>query len=176
LLLVRKGAAAQINAQEKHLRKRFSETSVFDLQIGFPPTPVPFVVERVGYKPIFLSEEISMPQVILKQFETPDEVISFEKGRFEKISLGGMTIGRAVYEPGWKWSTHIGLKSGAKLCQVEHVGLVVSGRATAAMEDGTIIEMRPGDLFYIPPGHDSWVVGNEPYVSLHFLGAEKYAH
>src|ERR1700751_3699355 len=89
-------------------------------------------------------EEISISQVILKRFETPDETISFEKGRFEKITLGGMTIGRAVYEPGWKWSTHIGSK--------------------------------PGDLFYIPGGHDSWVVGDEPYVSLHFLGAEKYAH
>jgi mannose-6-phosphate isomerase-like protein (cupin superfamily) len=117
-----------------------------------------------------------MPQVILKRFETPDETISFEKGRFEKITLGGMTIGRAVYEPGWKWSTHVGSKTGATLCQVEHVGLVVSGRATAAMEDGTVIEMKPGDLFYIPPGHDSWVVGDDPYVSLHFLGAEKYAH
>ena len=81
-----------------------------------------------------------MPQVILKQFETPDETIYFEKGRFEKINLGGMTIGRAVYEPGWKWSTHVGWKTGAKLCQVEHVGLVVSGCATAAMEDGTVAE------------------------------------
>ena len=105
-----------------------------------------------------------MPQVILKRFETPDEVISFEKGRFEKITLGGVTIGRAVYEPGWKWSTHIGSKSGATLCQVEHVGLVVSGRATAGMEDGTVIEMRAGDLFYIPPGHNSWVVGDEEYI------------
>jgi hypothetical protein len=63
-----------------------------------------------------------MPQVILKRFEAPDEVISFEKGRFEKIGLGGVTIGRAVYEPGWKWSTHVGSKTGATLCQVEHVG------------------------------------------------------
>ena len=117
-----------------------------------------------------------MPQVILKRFETPDEVISFEKGRFEKITLGGVTIGRAAYEPGWKWSAHVGSKTAATLCQVEHVGLVVSGRATAAMEDGKVIEMRAGDLFYIPPGHDSWVVGDEPYVSLHLLGAEKYAH
>jgi hypothetical protein len=117
-----------------------------------------------------------MPQVILKRFEIPDETISFEKGRFEKITLGGMTIGRAVCEPGWKWSTHIGSKTGANLCQVEHVGLAVSGRATAAMADGTGIEMGPGDLFHIPPGHDSWVVGDEPYVSLHFLGAEKYAY
>jgi uncharacterized RmlC-like cupin family protein len=118
---------------------------------------------------------VLMKQVILKRFEAPDEVVTFEKGRFEKITLGGITIGRATYEPGWKWSTHIGSRTGASLCQVEHVGLVVSGRATAAMEDGSVIEMRTGDLFYIPPGHDSWVVGNENYVSLHFIGAEEYA-
>ena len=93
-----------------------------------------------------------MPQVILKRFETPDEVISFEIGRFEKITLGGITIGHVVYQPGWKWSTHVRSKTGTTLCQVEHVGLVVSGRATAAMEEGTVIEMRAGDLFYIPPG------------------------
>jgi mannose-6-phosphate isomerase-like protein (cupin superfamily) len=58
---------------------------------------------------------------------------------------------------------------------VEHVGLVLSGRATAAMDDGRIVEMKAGDLFYIAPGHDSWVVGDEPYVSLHFLGASEYA-
>jgi mannose-6-phosphate isomerase-like protein (cupin superfamily) len=114
-------------------------------------------------------------QVILKRFEAPDQVTTFEKGQFETVTLGGMTIGRATYEPGWKWSLHVGAKTGAPLCQVEHVGLVVSGRATAAMQDGSIIEMRAGDLFYIPPGHDSWVVGDENYVSLHFLGAEKYA-
>ena len=63
-------------------------------------------------------------------------------------------------------------------CNVEHVGLVLSGCATAAMEDGTIHELRAGTLFYIPPGppgHDSWVVGDEPYVSLHFMGAARYA-
>jgi quercetin dioxygenase-like cupin family protein len=64
---------------------------------------------------------------------------------------------------------------GRKSCQVEHVGMVVSGKATAAMDDGRVIEMKAGDVFYVPPGHDSWVVGNEPYVSLHFLGAETYA-
>ena len=81
-----------------------------------------------------------------------------------------MTIGRATYEPGWKWSEHVGRAMGAKSCHVEHVGMVISGCATAAMDDGRIIEMRAGDVFYIPPGHDSWVVGSEPYVSLHFMG------
>jgi quercetin dioxygenase-like cupin family protein len=113
--------------------------------------------------------------VILKRFEEPDEVRVFEKGRFELVNVGGMTIGRASYEPGWKWSVHVGAATGAKSCRVEHVGMVVSGKATAAMDDGRVIEMKAGDVFYVPPGHDSWVVGNEPYVSLHFLGAETYA-
>src|SRR5438270_642010 len=103
-----------------------------------------------------------MLEVTLKRFDHPDEVRTFEKGRFDLVRLGGMTIGRATYEPGWKWSVH--------------VGMVLSGRATAAMDDGRIIEMNAGDLFYIAPGHDSWVVGDEPYVSLHFLGADAYAN
>lgn len=120
-----------------------------------------------------------MLDVILKRFDSPDEVRVFEKGRFELITLGGMTVGRATYQRGWKWSVHVGAAAGVKLCQVEHVGLVLSGRATAAMDDGaggvTVFEMKAGDAFYVPPGHDSWVVGDEPYVSLHFLGAEAYA-
>jgi len=114
--------------------------------------------------------------VILKRFENPDEVREFEKGRFEVVNIGGMTIGRATYQPGWKWSEHVGPRTGATHCDVEHVGMVVSGCATAAMADGTVHEMRAGDIFYIPPDpHDSWVVGDEPYVSLHFLGADHYA-
>ena len=116
-----------------------------------------------------------MYEVILKRFDHPDEVRTFEKGKFELVKVGGMTIGRATYEPGWKWSVHVGKMTGAKSCEVEHVGMVISGRATAAMDDGRVIEMKAGDIFYIAPGHDSWVVGNEPYVSLHFLGAEQYA-
>ena len=114
--------------------------------------------------------------VILKRFEQPDEVRTFEKGKFEIVRIGGMTIGRASYEPGWRWSVHVGKALGVSSCSVEHVGLVLSGRATAAMDDGSVIEMKAGDLFYIAPGHDSWVVGDEVYVSLHFLGADDYAH
>ena len=115
-------------------------------------------------------------QVILKRFETPDEVREFEKGRFEIVHLGGITIGRATYQPGWRWSVHVGPGVGASYCRVEHVGLVLSGRATAAFEDGAIVELRAGELFHIPPRpHDSWVVGNQTYVSLHFLGASHYA-
>ena len=116
-----------------------------------------------------------MLEVILKRFEQPDEVRTFEKGKFEIVRLGGVTVGRATYEPGSKWSTHVGAATGATSCRVEHVGMVISGRATASMDDGGVIEMRAGDVFYIPPGHDSWVLGDEPYISLHFLGAETYA-
>ena len=118
---------------------------------------------------------MSSVNVILKNFDHPTESRTFPKGKFELVEIGGMTIGRATYEPGWKWSEHIGAEMGVSKCEVEHVGLVISGRATASMSDGNIIEMKPGDLFYIPPGHDSWVVGDEPYVSLHFLGATDYA-
>lgn len=116
-----------------------------------------------------------MMDVELKRFDNPDEMRVFEKGKFEIVRVGGMSIGRATYEPGWKWSVDVSPSVGATLCEVEHVGLVISGRAVAAMSDGRIIELLPGHLFYIPPlAHDSWVVGEEPYVSLHFLGAEHY--
>ena len=112
--------------------------------------------------------------VILKRFDNPDEVRTFEKGRFEVVHIGGMTLGRATYEPGWKWSEHVGRVLGQNRCQVEHVGMVLNGRATASMNDGRVIELSAGDIFYIAPGHDSWVVGDEPYVSLHLMGAGSY--
>jgi quercetin dioxygenase-like cupin family protein len=113
--------------------------------------------------------------VILKRFEEPDEVREMVNGRFELVRIGGLTIGRATYQPGWKWSEHVGPTVGSTRCSVEHVGLVLAGVATVAFED-RVIEMRAGELFYVPPvPHDSWVVGAEPYISLHFLGADRYA-
>ena len=120
--------------------------------------------------------DASKLEVVLKRFESPDETRVLEKGRFELVRLGGLTIGRATYEPGWRWSLHVGPTVGATRCPVEHVGLVVSGAATAAFDDGRVYELRAGQLFYIPPiPHDSWVVGDGPYVSLHLLGSERYA-
>lgn len=114
--------------------------------------------------------------VVLKRFESPDETRQMIKGKFELVRIGGLTIGRATYEPGWKWSEHVGAPIGQRRCGVEHVGLVLRGTATAAFDDGRVIELHAGELFYIPPiPHDSWVVGDEPYVSLHFLGADHYA-
>jgi quercetin dioxygenase-like cupin family protein len=116
-----------------------------------------------------------MNDVVLKRFEAPDEVREFEKGRFEIVRLGGVTIGRATYQPGWRWSEHVRPLAGTEFCEVAHVGFVVSGRATAAMLGGETVELSPGTLFHVPAAaHDSWVVGDEPYVSLHVLGADTY--
>jgi quercetin dioxygenase-like cupin family protein len=111
----------------------------------------------------------------LVSLDEPTETRTFEKGKFELYEVGPATIGRATYEPGWRWSVHVGPGLGKASCDVEHVGLVVSGRAVAKMDDGTEVVMGPGQFFYVPPGHDSWVVGDEPYVSLHILGSEDYA-
>jgi quercetin dioxygenase-like cupin family protein len=115
-------------------------------------------------------------EVTLRRFDSPDETRVMKKGKFEIVHIGGVTVGRATYEPGWRWSEHVGPTVGAKRCTVAHVGLVVSGTATVAQDDGRVFELRAGELFYIPQiPHDSWVVGNDPYISLHLLGADHYA-
>ena len=117
-----------------------------------------------------------MDDVLRKRFAQPDETRVFRKGRFDIVRIGGHTIGRATYEPGWKWSEHVGPLVGLTRCPLAHVGLVLAGTATAAFDDGRVIELRAGELFSIPAvPHDSWVVGDETYVSLHFLGADDYA-
>jgi quercetin dioxygenase-like cupin family protein len=114
--------------------------------------------------------------VDLKRFEAPDEVRAFDKGRLAVVKVGGMVLGRAEYEPGWKWSLHVGPTVGASRCTVEHVGMVLSGAATVAFEDGRVIELAAGSVFHVSADpHDSWVVGDRPYVSLHLMGAESYA-
>src|SRR5690349_14062247 len=120
--------------------------------------------------------QAAMPlEVVLKRFDKPDEIREFTRGKFELINIGAVTIGRATYQPGWKWSVDVGPVLKKRLCRVEHAGIVLAGKAAAAFEDGRVWEMSAGNLFYIPPEpHDSWVIGNEPYVSLHFIGAPHY--
>jgi len=146
------------------------------LVFQFPP-PMVFAGACLVFFTLSLIQQrgAAGPRSIIKRFDRADEVRPFDKGRFEIVHIGGMTIGRASYEPGWIWSEHVRPTAGTPLCQVEHVGLVVSGRAKAKMADEALIDLTPGDLFYVAPGHDSWVEGNEPYVSLHFLGAGQYA-
>ena len=117
-----------------------------------------------------------MEEIILKNFDKPDEIRKFDKGQFEIVKVANMTIGRATYAPGWKWSIDVSPLVGTKFCEVEHLGMVIAGIATVAFKDGEIYTLEKGDIFYVSPQpHDSWVVGDQEYISLHFLGAEKYA-
>jgi quercetin dioxygenase-like cupin family protein len=114
-------------------------------------------------------------ELTVRRFDAPDEEREMPLGQFQQVELGGLTLGRASYAPGWKWSEHVGRALGQHSCEIEHVGMVVTGRNRITMDDGRVIEVGPGDLFAVPPGHDSEVIGDEPYVSLHFLGAAAYA-
>jgi len=118
-----------------------------------------------------------MFDVIVKNFQNPDEVKDFKKGRFELIKLNNMVIGKAIYDPGWKWSEHVSPLNGTKFCEVKHYGKVLSGSAIVFLPNDKNYLLQKGDLFYVSSkSHDSWVVGNEKYISLHFLGAEFYAN
>lgn len=113
--------------------------------------------------------------VTLRRFEEPDETRPMQRGSFEVVHIGGTMIGRAIYQPGWRWSEHVGQVLNQQNCELEHLGLVLAGTLVAQFaNNGRVIALRAGDLFYIPPEpHDSWVVGTEPYVSLHIIGAGK---
>jgi class 3 adenylate cyclase/quercetin dioxygenase-like cupin family protein len=110
-----------------------------------------------------------------KQFDHPDEVRTVEKGRIELVELGELAVGRAIFEPGWRWSDHVKPIVGTDSCQVHHVGYVVSGHLRVEMTDGASIELIGGDTFEVPPGHDAWVVGDEPWVSVDYAGRRLFA-
>src|SRR6266536_3374984 len=106
-----------------------------------------------------------MAELKTKSLDSPDEARPFEKGRAEIVTLGGMTVGRAVLEPGWRWSQHVKPIVGTESCQVAHTGYVVSGRLKVVMDDGSEGEAGAGDAYVIPPGHDAWTLGDEVFLS-----------
>lgn len=111
-----------------------------------------------------------MADSVLRAFDEPDEVREFPLGRFEIVHVAGVTLGRATYQPGWKWSIHNAPSAGTRLCHAPHTGTVLSGHGAVEYLDGTLVDLLPGKVFYITSTpHDSWVVGAEPYVSLHVL-------
>lgn len=111
-----------------------------------------------------------MPDVEQKSFDAPDESHSFSKGRADTVKIGAHSITRAVFEPGWKWSESLGEAAATARCEKPHFAYIVSGRAVNTWEDGTRIEFGPGDILLIPPGHEAWVVGDEPLVFLDLQG------
>jgi len=105
----------------------------------------------------------------------PDETRRFDKGKIDVTNIGETSIGRATMEPGWKWSTSVKPIVKTDSCQVSHTMYVISGRMHVKMDDGSEQEFGPGDTGIVPPGHDAWVVGNEPFVGVDFTGAKSYA-
>jgi uncharacterized RmlC-like cupin family protein len=101
---------------------------------------------------------------------SPDETITFEKGKVEIAQVGGTSIGRGYFEPGWSWEKSIKPIAKTDTCQHPHTYYVISGRLKVALDDGTEEEFGRGDIAYVPPGHNSWVVGNEPLVIVDFIG------
>lgn len=116
-----------------------------------------------------------MEKTELKNFGKPDEVREFPKGRLELVKIGGATIGRATFEPGWRWATSVQPIAKTKSCEAAHFQYHVSGVLKIRMDDGTEFEARPGDVSLLPSGHDAWVVGNEPAVVVDFQGMVDYA-
>ncbi len=110
-----------------------------------------------------------------RNFAKPDETRQFELGKVDIVNIGGVTFGRATFQPGWRWSTCIGSLTNTKICDLAHVVFQISGRLHVAMQDGTEVEYGPGDLASIPPGHDAWVVGNEPVIAIDVAGMKDYA-
>jgi class 3 adenylate cyclase len=105
-----------------------------------------------------------------KNLDQPDETRTFDRGTSDLIRLGSHLVGRSTSQPGWRWSTSIGPLMGTPSCPVHHVGLLLSGRYAVRMDDGEEAEFGPNDVMDIPPGHDAWVVGDEPAISIDFGG------
>jgi hypothetical protein len=108
-------------------------------------------------------------------FSKPNEVRDFPNGKVELVELGGVTFGRATFHPGWRWSTHLKPIAGTNSCQAAHLGVQLSGTMHVKMDDGTERDIKAGEVVNIPPGHDGWVVGNDPVIFIDITGMENYA-
>jgi hypothetical protein len=117
----------------------------------------------------------AMSEAALKSFTTPDEVRQFPQGRLELITIGGAAIGRAVFEPGWRWATSVQPLAKTKSCEAPHFQYHVAGVLRIKMDNGTEFDCKPGDVSLLPSGHDAWVVGDEAVVVVDFHGMLDYA-
>lgn len=109
-----------------------------------------------------------------RRFSEPSDVRTIPRGRIDIVELDDTVVGRMTYEPGWRWSVDVKPIAGTDTCQYHHLGVTQSGRLRVQMADGTELEVGPGDVFEIPPGHDAWVVGDEPWVCVDFEAMRTY--
>lgn len=110
-----------------------------------------------------------------KEFKSPDETRTFEKGKVELIKIGGGAVGRLTLQPGWRWSEHVKPIAKTEWCEAPHFQYHVSGRLHVLMSDSKEFEVGPGEVSALPQGHDAWVVGKEPVVLVDWAGASNYA-
>lgn len=116
-----------------------------------------------------------MAEMKKRSLDSPDETRTFDKGKVEIANFGNLTIGRAVLEPGWSWSECVKPIAKTESCMAPHTQYAISGRMKVVMDDGMETEFGPGDAMIIPPGHNAWVVGDEPFVAVDFTGMTDYA-
>ena len=116
-----------------------------------------------------------MAGITKKSFDAPDETRTPPKATADIVRLGGSSVGRLAVEPGWRWSEHMGPVAGTDSCQNRHLGAMISGAIHVVHEDGSEEDIRTGDIYSIEPGHDAWVLGDEPAVAMEFESAEDYA-
>ena len=115
-----------------------------------------------------------MPRLQSKKFSTPDQVRQFPTGRCDIVNLDEVSVGRFVFQPGWRWSKDVKPVAGTNSCQFRHLGYTVSGSLHVHMDDGTTMVINAGEAYEIPPGHDAWVVGDEPWTSVEFASAKNF--
>jgi class 3 adenylate cyclase len=109
-----------------------------------------------------------------RNLSQPTDSRTFGRGRLDLVDMGDIAVGRTNYAPGWRWSQDVKPIVGTEACEMHHIGYVVSGRLHTEMADGSSIEIGPGDVFELPPGHDAWVIGDEPWVSIDWSGRRFY--
>ncbi len=122
-----------------------------------------------------MTNPVSVSKLEGRSHDSPDETRTPEKTKVEIVRLEGYTIGRLSFEPGWRWSECLKPVMKTDSCQLSHVGYVVSGSLTVQLGDGTQQTLNAGASYTIPPGHDAWVEGNEPFVGIEVLSADQYA-
>ena len=115
-----------------------------------------------------------MPKLQRRNFSQPNEIRDIGRGVLQIVEIADSAIGKIAYEPGWRWSVDIGPRVGAALCEVHHVGVALSGRLQIEMADGSTMVISPDDAFEVPPGHDAWVVGDEPFTSIDTVGRRHF--
>jgi hypothetical protein len=138
---------------------------------------LPLVSINLLCKEEIMSAILERHSLVRKPADQPDETRPFldGKGKMQIYELGDHIVGKGEFEPGWKWSQHVKPIAGTDSCKAAHTGLILQGRMVVQMDDGSQVEYGPNDFFYMPPGHDAWIVGNERCVVIDVTGVAKYA-